>query len=73
MSDFLHSTSILGLIVMVGVIGIPVYVLAFTTMLGGPRVGHVRGVFIGTILTLLVGAVIFTWIGGAIFSLVIPK
>ncbi len=73
MGEFLASTSLLGLVVMLGVIGIPVYTLVFTTMFGGPKVGNIRGVFIGTVVLLIVGFVVFTWIGGAILSMVVPK
>ena len=68
----LAASYMLGIIVMAGVIGIPVYILLFATIFGGPKVGHVRSVFFGTILLLLAGAVIFSWLGGAILSLVVP-
>jgi hypothetical protein len=68
----LTSTSVLGLIVLLGVIGTPVYVLLFGTMLNGPRAGKVKGVFIGTIFGLAVAAIAATWIFATTMSLIVP-
>lgn len=72
MDSGLTSTSILGLIVLLGVIGTPVYILLFSTMLNGPKPARVKGIFIGTILTLAVAAIVGTGVFGAVMSLIIP-
>ncbi len=72
MSSGLTSTSVLGLIVMLGIIGTPVYILLFNTMFNGPRGGRVKGVFIGTILALAIAAIAATAIFSAVMSLIIP-
>ena len=73
MDSGLTPTSILGLTVLLGVIGTPVYILLFSTMLNGPKpAARVKGVFIGTILTLAVAAIVGTGVFGAVMSLIIP-
>lgn len=73
MSDMVDSTNLLGIVVMVVAIGIPFYIVLGTTMLGGPKVGSVRRIFIGTLLTIVTAAIVFTWLAGAILSLIVPK
>lgn len=67
------AISSLGLIVLLGVIGIPLYILAFTTILEKPREGRIRWIFFGTAVTLLAAAIALTAIGGAILRLIIPQ
>ena len=68
----LTATSVLGLVVLVGVIGTPIYALLFGTLLNGPKVGRVKEVFIGTMLTLAVAAVVGTLLFSTVMSLIVP-
>ena len=70
--DNYSTTSSLGLFVLLGVIGIPLYILFFTTILEKPRGSRVTGVFLGTAVAILASAIAFTAIGGAILHLIVP-
>ena len=73
MHSTLASTSLLGLIVMLVIVGVPVYVLLLSSMFGGPKVGRVRGVFIGSVVTILALFIAFTFVFSGIMSLIFPK
>ncbi len=73
MHSTLASTSLLGLIVLGVIVGTPIYVLLLTTMLGGPKVGRVRGVFIGSVVTILAIFIASTFVFSGIMSLIFPK
>ena len=72
MDNAFATTSALGLIVILVILGVPMYILFFTTMFGGPRVGRVRGVFVGTVALLLVSFVVSTFIFSGLMSLIVP-
>lgn len=72
MHSSLTSTSLLGLVVMAIIVGTPVYVLILTTIFGGPKVGRVRGVFFGAVITILAAFIAFTFILSGILSLLFP-
>jgi hypothetical protein len=73
MHSTLASTSLLGFIVLGVIIGTPIYVMLLTAMLGGPKVGRVRGVFIGSVVTILALFIVSTFIFSGIISLIFPK
>ena len=73
MHSTLASTSLLGLIVLGVIIGVPVYVLLLTSAFGGPKVGRVRGVFFGAIVIILAAFVAGTFLISGIMSLIFPN
>lgn len=73
MHSTLESTSLLGLIVLGVIVGAPIYVLLLASAFGGPKVGRVRAVFFGTVVTMLVTFVVITFIMGGILSLIFPS
>ncbi|OGC94410.1 MAG: hypothetical protein A2W25_01890 [candidate division Zixibacteria bacterium RBG_16_53_22] len=73
MHSTLASTSLLGLIVMLVIVGAPVYVLLLSAMFGGPKVGRVRGVFIGSVVAILAIFIAFTFVFSGIMSLIFPQ
>lgn len=73
MHSTLASTSLLGLIVLGVIVGVPLYILLFTAAFGGPKVGRVRGVFFGAVLTILGAYIAGTFIISGILSLIFPN
>ena len=73
MHSTLASTSLLGLIVMLVIVGAPVYVLLLSVMFGGPKVGRLRGVFIGSVVAILAIFIAFTFVFSGIMSLIFPQ
>lgn len=73
MHSTLASTSLLGLIVLVLIVGTPIYVLVLATIFGGPKVGRVRGVFFSSAAAILIAFIAATFVMGGIMSLIFPK
>ena len=72
MTEPLSAVYILGIIVLLVLIGVPVYILVLATLFSGPSGARIKGVFFGTVLAVAAVGIAFAWLIGAVLSLVMP-
>ena len=68
----LEFLSNLGRIVILGIVGLPVVLLLLTTLLGGPKGGSVKALFLGALVIIIGGFLTMTAVMSSILSFIVP-